>query len=146
MTRTLLAALAAASFAFVAAPLAAQSQAAAEAEAPRTTYRITFLKLKPGADDRWTELSEKYYGPAQDAAKLKRATIHWLVTGPWDLMLIQELPRGLAALDKHESPERNAMRAAMAKIAGSAEAAKKIAEESESLVAESSVALSHTHP
>lgn len=136
------AAIAAASFMLATVPAGAQS----EPEAPRTTYRIIYLKLKPGADDRWTELSEKYYGPAQDEAKVKRPTIHWLVTGPWDLMLIQELPRGLAALDKHETPERTAMRKAMAKIAGSEDAAKKIFDESDSLVAESTVALSHTHP
>lgn len=136
------AAIAAASLAFAAVPAVAQSPT----EEARTTYRITFIKLKPGADDRWTELSEKYYGPATDAAKLKRPTVHWLVSGPWDLMLVQEMPRGMAALDRHEGPERTAMRQAMAKIAGSEEAAKKIRDESDTLVAESSIAFSHTHP
>jgi hypothetical protein len=142
MIRKISAAIAAASFMLATLPAAAQS----ESEQPRTTYRIIYLKLKPGADDRWTELSEKYYGPAQDEAKVKRPTIHWLVTGPWDLMLIQEMPRGLATMDKHETPERTAMRKAMAKVAGGEEAAKKIFDESDALVAESSITLSHTHP
>lgn len=142
MIRKITAAIAAASFAFATIPAAAQT----EAEAPRTTFRIVFLKLKPGKDDRWSELSEKYYGPAQDAAKVKRPTVYWLVSGSWDLMLVQELPRGLATLDKHETPERTAMRQAMTKIAGSEDAAKKIYEESDSLVAESSTTYSHTHP
>jgi hypothetical protein len=142
MIKKLAAAIAAASFAFATLPAMAQS----EPEAPRTTYRITYLKLKPGADDRWSELLEKYYVPAQDEAKVKRTTVHWLVTGPWDLMLIQELPRGLATLDQHETPERTAWRKAMAKVAGSEEAAKKIFAESDTLVAESSMTLSHTHP
>jgi hypothetical protein len=142
MIRKISAAIAAASFMLATLPAAAQS----EPEQPRTTYRIIYLKLKPGADDRWTELSEKYYGPAQDEAKVKRPTIHWLVTGPWDLMLIQEMPRGLATMDKHETPERTAMRKAMAKVAGGEEAAKKIFDESDALVAESSITLSHTHP
>lgn len=136
------AAIAAASLMFVTMPAAAQS----EPEAPRTSYRIVYLKLKPGADERWTELSEKYYGPAQDAAKVKRPVIHWLMTGTWDLMLVQELPRGMATLDQHETPERAAMRAAMAKVAGSAEAAKKIFDEADSLVADSNTTYSHTHP
>jgi hypothetical protein len=142
MIRKISAAFAAASFAIAAMPAAAQS----EPEEARTTYRIVHLKLKPGADDRWSELADKYYGPAQDAAKIKRPTVYWLVTGSWDLMLVYEMPRGLATLDKHESPERTAMRQAMAKIAGSEEAAKKINAESDSLIAESSMTMSHTHP
>ena len=142
MIRKISAAIAAASFALAAMPAAAQS----EPEEARTTYRILHLKLKPGADDRWSELSAKYYGPAQDAAKIKRPTVYWLVSGSWDLMLVQEMPRGLAALDQHETPERAAMRQAMAKIAGSEEAAKKIYAESDSLVAESTTTYSHTHP
>lgn len=142
MMRKICMAAAAASIAFAAVPAVAQN----EPEEPRTTYRIVLLKLKPGADDRWTELSQKYYGPADDAAKLKRPTIHWLVSGPWDLMLVQEMPSGMAALDKHNSAERVARRQAMAKIAGSEEAAAKIRDEADSLVAESSVVFSHTHP
>lgn len=117
-----------------------------EPEQARTTYRIVHIKLKPGADDRWTELSEKYYGPAQDAAKIKRPTIHWLVSGNWDLMLVHEMPRGMSAMDKHGSPERTAMRQAMAKIAGSEDAAKKITDESDTLIADTSITFSHTHP
>ena len=143
MLRKLCLALAATTMTLACAPAMAQTAAAEEA---RTTYRIVFLKLKPGSDERWSELTTKYFGPASDEAKVKRSTIHWLVAGPWDLMLVQELPRGLATLDMHETPERKAMRAAMAKIAGGEEAAKKIYAENDSLIAERSVVFSHTHP
>jgi hypothetical protein len=142
MIRKISAAIAAISFAFATLPAAAQT----EPEEARTTYRIVLLKLKPGKDERWSELSEKYYVPARDAAKVKQPKVFWLVTGSWDLMLIQEMPRGLATLDQHESPERAAMRQALVKIAGSEDAAKKINVESDSLVAESSTTYSHTHP
>jgi hypothetical protein len=144
MIRKISAAIAAASIAFAAVPAMAQAQD--QKEEARTTYRIVYLKLKPGADDRWTELGEKYFGPAADAAKLKRPKIHWLMTGPWDIMMVQQMPRGMAALDTHANAERDAVRQALVKIAGSEEAAKKIREESDSLVAESVVNYSHSHP
>src|SRR3546814_469492 len=103
MFRKLTIGFAAASMAFLAVPATAQ-----EAEEPRTTYRIEYLKLKPGMEQRWIEMGEKYYGPATEAAGQKHPTIHWLMSGPWDIMMVFELPRGMAMLDSHNSPERTA--------------------------------------
>ena len=68
------------------------------------------------------------------------------MTGPWDLMLLYEMPRGMAALDTHNPPERKAFREALVKIAGSEEEAKKIGAENASLITESMTVYSHTHP
>lgn len=142
MIRKLTIALAAASFAFTAVPAMAQD----DAEEARTTYRIEFLKLKPGADDRWMELGAKYFGPATDAAGLKRPTIHWMMGGPWDLMLVFEMPNGMSSLDTHNPPERAAFRKAFVEVAGSVEEARKIWAEDDALVANTVVTYSHTHP
>ncbi|WP_427969454.1 hypothetical protein [Altererythrobacter sp.] len=125
---------------------AAPAHAQDDPEAPRTTYMIEYIKLKDGSGQRWSELEEKYFEPAAEAAGLPKAQVHWLVAGPWDIMMIFTMPRGMASLDTHASPERKAFNEALAKIAGSEEAAKKITDESDSLETESMQTFSHTHP
>lgn len=142
MIRKLTIAIAAASMALGAAPAFAQD----EPDEARTTYRIEYLKFKPGSGNRWNELGEKYFGPATDEAGLKRPTVHWLMGGPWDIMMVFEMPRGMASLDSHASPEQAAFRKALIKVAGSEEEAKKIWEEDEALIANSVTTFSHTHP
>jgi hypothetical protein len=145
MIKKLCTALAVSSLALVSIPAAAQS-AAAPAEETRTTYRINYIKLKPGADDRWSEIRTKYAEPAAAAAKLPPAIVHWMMDGPWDLMILVPMPRGMASMDKHMSAERVAYRDAFIKVAGGEEAARKIWAEADGLIANSSTAFSHTHP
>ncbi|MXP29249.1 hypothetical protein GRI58_10500 [Porphyrobacter algicida] len=123
----------------------AQAQAAEEEEA-RTTYRIEFLKLKPGMGERWNEMGEKYFGPATKEAGMEQPAIHWLSSGRYDIMMVFKMPRGMAMLDSHNPPERTAFRKALVKVAGSEEAAKKIMAEDEAMTADSMVVYSHTHP
>ncbi|MBE5073195.1 hypothetical protein IM511_02610 [Erythrobacteraceae bacterium E2-1 Yellow Sea] len=133
--------LAAASVALFATPAFAQDE-----EEARTTYRIELLKLKNGKDQRWAEMGEKYFGPATDAAGLKRPTVHWMMAGPWDIMMVFELPRGMSTLDTHNASERVAFRKALIEVAGSEEEAKKIWAEDGEIVVNSMVTYSHTHP
>lgn len=142
MIKTFARGIAVASLSFAVVPAVAQD----EPEQPRTTYRIEYVKFAPDAEDRWMELGDKYYGPAADAAGQKRPTIHWLMSGPWDVMMVLELPRGMATLDSHNPPERTAFRKAFIKIAGSEDEAKKIWAEGDKLEAESMTVYSHTHP
>jgi hypothetical protein len=132
----------AAALAFASAPAAAQDAP----EEARTTYQITFLKFAPGADDRWTEMSDKYYAPAAKAAGLPETQVHWLMDGEWDIMLVRPMKRGMATIDAHTGPERKAYDAAFARIAGSEEAAKTLNEENGKLIAQSARFYSHTHP
>lgn len=141
MIRKILTTVAAASFVLTAIPAYSQDE-----EQPRTTYRIEFLKLKPGQEQRWSELGEKYFGPATDAAGQKQPDVHYLMSGPWDIMMVMEMPRGMAMLDSHNPPERAAFRAAFEKVAGSKEAADKLYAEDDAIVTDSMVVYSHTHP
>src|SRR3546814_4034244 len=93
MIRKITFTIATASVAFLAVPAAAQ-----EAEEPRTTYRIEYLKLKAGSEQRWIEMGEKYFGPATDAAGQKHPAIHWLMSGPWDIMRSEEHTSELQSL------------------------------------------------
>lgn len=107
---------------------------------------VILLKLAPGAQERWSELQDKYWAPAGAAAGLPKAEVHWMMDGPWDLMILRPLPRGMATLDTHSSPEGKAFQAQFTKLAGSEEAAKKLNEEEGKLVTESMRYFSHTHP
>ncbi|HSM52915.1 MAG TPA: hypothetical protein VK839_01885 [Erythrobacter sp.] len=141
MIRKLTIALAAASFAFTAAPAISQDN-----EQPRTTYSIEFLRFAPDKADTWTEMNDKYWAPAAKNAGLKPAQVHWLMDGEWDLMVVREIPRGLAAFDTHASPERAAWQAEFLKLVGGEEAAKKMREEQGQLIDASMRFFSHTHP
>jgi hypothetical protein len=119
---------------------------AQDEEQPRTTYAIEYIKLADGKAQRWAELGEKYFGPAAEAAGLPKAQVHYLMTGPWDIMMIFTMPRGMASLDTHASPERKAFWEALVKIAGSKEEAQKLLDESDSIETENMRTFSHTHP
>lgn len=142
MIRKLAISVAATAFALTATPALSQE----EPEQPRTTYRIEYLKLKPGKEDRWVEMGEKYWGPATDKAGLPQPQIHWMMAGPWDIMLVMEMPSGLAALDSHNPKERVAFRKAFIEVAGGEEEAKKLWAEDAELVTNTMVTYSHTHP
>lgn len=142
MIRNFKFALATTALSVLAAPLAAQDTP----EEPRTTYQVTYLKFAAGADERWTEMMDKHYKPARQAAGLPEAQVHWMMDGPWDIMLVTRMPRGLAGLDAHASPERTAFEKAMLAQAGSEDAMKALTAEYDKLIAESMRVFSHTHP
>lgn len=142
MKRHLTYAIAAAAMLSFATPGAAQD----EPEEARTTYQVTYLKFAAGADERWNEMMEDHFKPARKAAGLPEAQIHWLMDGPWDIMMVTRMPRGLAALDTHAGPERTAFEKALLAQAGSEDAVTKINDEYDKLIAENMRVFSHTHP
>lgn len=141
MFKTIATAFAASTLAFAALPASAQDE-----EPPRTTYSITFLKFDAGGADKWAEMNDKYWAPANAKAGLPAQTVHWMIDGEYDLMVVREIPRGMAAFDTHTSPERKAWYAAYVEIAGGEEAAKKLDAENQGLVKASKRFFSHTHP
>jgi hypothetical protein len=142
MNRLFKSTIAALSVACLSVPALAQG----EPEEARTTYQVTFLKFAPGADDRWTEMMDKYYIPTAAAAGERATQVHWLMDGEWDIMLVREMPRGMAMIDSHNPPERTAYEKAFLKTAGSEAMAKKLNEESDQLIASSMRFYTHTHP
>jgi len=118
----------------------------AEPEEARTTYQITFIELADGADDRWMEILTENTNPARQVAGLPLPTVHWLVNGPWDLMLVTEMPDGMAALDSHNPRTVTAYRAALQQRMGSEAAVDALTKEMDALVAGSDRMFSHTHP
>ena len=103
-------AVVAAAIACLSVPALAQDAAPEE---PRTTYQISFIKLADGADDRWMEILNEHTNPARQAAGLPVPTVHWLINGRWDLMLVTQMPDGLATLDSHNPRTGAAYQAAL---------------------------------
>jgi hypothetical protein len=69
-----------------------------------------------------------------------------MMDGEWDLMVVREMPRGLASLDTHASEERARWTAEFMKLVGGEDAAKAMREENGELVQASKRFFSHTHP
>lgn len=134
---------------FAAASLVAFAPAAMAQDTPdeaRTTYELRFLDLAPGAEGRYLELVENYYFPARAAAGLEPVSIHFLMTGDYDILLPMVMPRGMSMFDNHANPEGIAFNAAFEEIAGGEEEADKIREEMSTLVRGVKSVYSHTHP
>lgn len=131
-----------AALAFVTVPALAQE----EPEEQRTTYEIRFLDLAPGADGEWMETMEKHYLPARAAAGLPTPEVHWITAGPWDIMMLLEMPDGMATMDSHNPRLGVAFRKALLAQEGSEEAVKALNEKSSKLVTRSNSYYSHTHP
>jgi len=133
---------AAAALAFLAIPAAAQD----EPEEARTSYQITYVKFAPGADERWLEIMTEHTAPARAAAQLPPTQIHWLANGPWDVILVTEMPDGMAALDTHNPRAGAAYAAALLRREGSEAAVAALNAEMDALVADSDRVFTHTHP
>lgn len=135
-------ALAAASIALLAAPVAAQ-----EEEQARTTWTVTAIDVNDGAGGRWEEIVMETLMPAHDDAGIDRPQLHWVVANnDWDYVMIRTMPRGMAAFDTHANPERMALWQAIIARAGSEEAAEALMDELDSLEAESTTLYTHSHP
>ncbi|GMN03434.1 hypothetical protein [Erythrobacter sp. MTPC3] len=142
MMRTLMGGVAIATIAMSAAPAAAQE----EAEEARTTYSVEFVRFADGKEETWAEMREKYWVPAAKAAGLPVPTVHWMMDGEWDLMIVREMPRGLASLDAHNVPERTRWTEEYHKLVGGEDAAKALEEENGDLIEAQTRFLTHTHP
>jgi len=126
--------------------LAAPSLAQDEPEEARTSYQVTFVKFADGAAERWQEINNDHFMPARQAAALPAPTVHWMMDGPWDLMVVTEMPDGLAALDSHNPQGRVRYDAAILAQEGSEEAVTALQEEMQGLIDDSQRYFTHTHP
>lgn len=134
--------LAVSAFAVFATPAVAQD----EPEPPRTTYRIEYLSFVDGGANRWDEARTQYVVPARAQAGAPEQQVHWLMAGEWEIMVITEMPDGMADLDTHGSPMGQRINAAITARFANEEAATAARDEIGALVTRSMVTYSHTHP
>lgn len=108
--------------------------------------RIEMIKFKPGGEDRAFELEEKYIDPARKQCGIWPLAEYHTQTGPWDRMVISELPGGLSDVEWQVSSQQAKFLAALSKIAGTKEQALAILKEWDSLVERRESEIGHYHP
>ncbi len=136
------AALAAASVALLAVPATAQDE-----EEPRTTWRVLLIDVADDGMGRWQEIVMDHIIPAQEAAGVPVAQLHWIAANDdWEMIVLNEMPRGMAAFDTHANPERAALFAALVEQEGSEEAVEALFDELNSLEVKTKSFFTHSHP
>ena len=141
MIKKLAIGLAAASLSLAATPAFAQDE-----EEARTTYRIELINFSQGGAAEWNDAMDKYVNPARKELGFPDQTVHWLMAGEWEVMIITEMPNGLAVLDKHAAGRFEALNAKIVEMIGSEEEAKAMREKIDSKIVGNMVTYSHTHP
>lgn len=141
MIRKFAIALAAASMAVTFSPVVAQ-----EEEEARTTYRIEYLNFAPGGAEKWNEAMTKYVNPARAELGFPAQEVHWLMAGDWEIMIVTEMPDGLAVLDKHRASRWEALDRNIAARIGTEAQAKAMKDEIDGMIQGRMVTYSHTHP
>ena len=108
--------------------------------------RIEMIKFKPGAEDRAFELEEKYIDPARKQSGTWPLAEYHTQTGPWDRIVVSELPGGLADVEWQTSSQQAKFLSAVSRIAGTKEQALAIIKEWDSLVQRRESEIGHYHP
>ena len=98
-----------------------------------TYHMVEFLKYKPGQRGRANTLIREYFGPVEKSENEKIADYRML-TGDWDAIEVHPMPGGPGDLEWTTTPRDIRLNAALIKRLGSAEAARKILNEWNSLI------------
>ena len=107
-------------------------------------YRVEMVKFDHGKRARAAELVDKYFAPADRDVGGTVIDLH-LMTGDWDFITLFPMSGGPADLTYTTSPDDVRWMTALRKRAGSAEAAKKLTDEWDTLVAKREWHVGHTH-
>lgn len=132
-----------ASLALSAAPVAAQDLKV-EREENVTYYRVEMVKFHHGKRARGAELVRDYFAPADYDVGGKVLDVH-LMTGDWDFITMFPMSGGPADMSYTTSPDEVKWMTAFRKRVGGAEAAKKLTDEWDTLVAKREWHVAHVH-
>lgn len=124
-------------------PLVAQEMKV-ERETNATYYRVEMVKFHHGKRPRAAELVDKYFAPTDREMGGTVIDLH-LMTGEWDFITLFPMSGGPADLTYTTSPDDVRFMTALAKRAGGPDAAKKLIDEWDSLVAKLEWHVGHTH-
>lgn len=115
-----------------------------EREANVTYYRVEMVKFHNGKRPRAADLVDKYFAPTDREMGGTVIDLH-MMTGEWDFITLFPMSGGPADLTYTTSPDDVRFMTALAKRAGGADAAKKLIEEWDTLVAKHEWHVAHTH-
>lgn len=115
-----------------------------EREANVTYHRVEMVKFHHGKRPRAAEIIDKYFAPTDREMGGTVIDLH-LMTGDWDFITLFPMSGGPADLTYTTSPDDVRFMTLLAKRAGGAEAAKKLTDEWDTLVAKREWHIGHTH-
>jgi hypothetical protein len=143
-----LAAAGALSIGMVVAPAAAQAQGAAAAQQDDdvTWASVVMTRFHAGKRERALEIVKNYFAKA-DRMSGNNSGVHGihLDTGEWDMIYVFPMKGGPGDMAVRNSPEGEKWMAQMVKLAGSQEAAQKLIDEFDSLIALQVTQVGHAH-
>ena len=85
--------------------------------------------------------------PAYEAAGLALPQLRWtMMSDDWDMIVMTEVPGGIATFDSHMPASRVALRDALIAKEGSVEAMEALFEELRGLEDDSTTLMTHSHP
>lgn len=98
--------------------------AVAQEREPGKPVAVQYVKFKPEALDRVSEIESKYFDPAAEKLGIRPIIIH-MSSGDWDRVYLFPM-KAMADLDYRSTPEEKAWRAEVDKLAGGAGMAQKL--------------------
>ena len=107
-------------------------------------WYVDMVKFKPGKRQRASEMVEQYFRPIDKEMGGQSIDVH-MGTGEWDYITLFPMPGGPVDLTWLTSPDDVRFMTLLAKRAGSMEAAQKLVDEWDSLVARQEDHIAHTH-
>lgn len=116
----------------------------AEREQNVTYYRVEMVKFHHGKRPRAAELVDQYFAPTDRELGGTVLDLH-LMTGDWDFITMFPMSGGPADMTYTTSPDEVRWLTALRKRVGGAEAAKKLTDEWDTLVAKREWHVGHTH-
>jgi len=106
---------------------------------------VEMVKFHAGKRDRAGELVEQYFAPVDKEMGGQDIDIH-MTTGEWDFITLFPMTGGPADISWLTSPDEVKFMNLLAKRAGGMDAAKKLTDEWDTLVAKRVVNVAHSHP
>lgn len=119
-----------------------------EPEEARTTYAVTMFEFADDADqERWLEVIDTYINPAREAAGMAPETVHWaMMNDDVDIILVAEVPGGMATFDSHAPASRTAFVDALTELVGGEAQLEALRTEMDGMTENSRTIYTRTHP
>lgn len=127
-------------------PASGAAQEIKSAKADDVTFHwVEFTKFHPGKNDRASDLARKHFDPVDQEIGTEVVAIHFL-TGEWDRVEVFKMRGGAADLGWRISPDVAQFMNVLARREGGMDAAQKLLDEYDSLIARKEVHVAHMHP
>jgi hypothetical protein len=127
-------------------PASVAAQEVKPARADDVTFHwVELTKFRPGKNEQASDLARKHFDPVDKEIGTEVISVH-LLTGEWDRIEVFKMQGGAADLGWRVSPDVAKFMNVLARREGGMQAAQKLLDEYDSLVAKKVVSIGHMHP